>query len=70
MIGTEESNNLSTGMDSASMICDKTKGLKLNCFSEKCIKLCSHENEKNGVKFGVKHKKRQDVVKYNGSNYH
>ena len=56
-------------MNSASMICDKKKGLIFTRFSEDCIKFFYYDNRKMGVKAGLKHKKRQDIYKINRWRY-
>ena len=50
-------------MRSVTMICDREKGFHFKSFAEECFKLCSYENVYTGVKGGLNHNKRQDVVK-------
>ena len=52
-------------MNTSSMICDKTKLLKLNFFDKECVNFCSSENWKFFVKGGVNNKKSKDGAKLN-----
>ena len=52
------------------MICENNKEFKFKRFSEECFKLCSNENIKACVKYGLKHNKGQDIEILNIRHYH
>ena len=70
MLDTGESNNESTRTNADSMIYDKNKEFIFISVSGECFKLCSYENCQTSVKGGLKHKKRQDVSKFNRRHYY
>ena len=70
IIHTEEDNNESMIINSASIICEHNKEFNLNIFDEKCINLSFYENRHMGVKGLLNHKKRQNISKMTRIRYY